>query len=83
MVGGFCELGEDGRLYNSAAVVDATGVLGVYRKIHLWDREKLFFGPGHAAAPVVATRVGRIGVAVCYDLFFPELAAVLHWGAPS
>ena len=80
VVGGFCELGEDGRLYNSAAVVDATGVLGVYRKIHLWDREKLFFEPGHAVAPVLATRVGRIGVAVCYDLFFPELVRGLALG---
>jgi 5-aminopentanamidase len=80
VVGGFCELGEDGALYNSAAVVDTTGVLGVYRKIHLWDREQLFFEPGHACAPVLATRVGRIGVAVCYDLWFPEIARDLALG---
>src|SRR5688500_13238793 len=41
VVGGFCERGSDGRLYNSAAVVDASGVLAVYRKTHLWDRERL------------------------------------------
>ena len=80
VVGGFCELGEDGTLYNSAAVLDGTGVLGVYRKIHLWDREKLFFEPGHACAPVVETRAGRIGVAVCYDLLFPEIARGLALG---
>jgi 5-aminopentanamidase len=74
VVGGFCELGEDGALYNSAAVVDATGVLGVYRKIHLWDREELFFEPGQSSAPVLETRAGRIGVAICYDLWFPEIA---------
>jgi predicted amidohydrolase len=74
VVGGFCELGEDGALYNSAALVDATGVVAVYRKIHLWDREPLVFEPGQACAPVVETRLGRIGVAVCYDLWFPELA---------
>lgn len=74
VVGGFCELGEDGALYNSAAVVDATGVQAVYRKIHLWDREKLFFEPGDAGAPVLETRVGRIGIAICYDLNFPEVA---------
>lgn len=73
VVGGFCELGEDGLLYNSAAVVDATGVVAVYRKIHLWDREKLFFEPGREPAPVVETRVGRLGVAICYDMYFPEL----------
>jgi predicted amidohydrolase len=80
VIGGFCELGEDGALYNSAAVVDATGVLGVYRKIHLWDREQLFFEPGDACAPVLETRAGRIGVAVCYDLNFPEIARGLALG---
>jgi predicted amidohydrolase len=74
VVGGFCELGEGGLLYNSAALVDATGVVAVYRKIHLWDREKLFFEPGLECAPVVETRFGRIGVQVCYDLNFPEVA---------
>jgi 5-aminopentanamidase len=74
VVGGLCELGADGLLYNSAAVVDASGVLAVYRKIHLWDREKLVFEPGSEPPPVVETPVGRIGVGVCYDLNFPELA---------
>jgi predicted amidohydrolase len=74
VVGGFCELGEEGLLYNSAAVVDASGVLAVYRKIHLWDREQLFFQPGSDPAPVVETGLGRIGVGVCYDLNFPEVA---------
>jgi predicted amidohydrolase len=74
VVGGFCELDEDGALYNSAAVVDATGVLSVYRKIHLWDREQLFFNPGQTCAPVVETPAGLIGLAICYDLNFPEVA---------
>jgi predicted amidohydrolase len=80
VVGGFCELGEDGRLYNSAAVVDGNGVVAVYRKIHLWDREQLFFEPGSEPAPVVETRVGKIGVCVCYDLNFPEVARGLALG---
>ena len=74
VVGGFCELGADGVLYNSAAVVDASGVLAVYRKIHLWDREQIFFEGGSEPAPVIETAVARIGVGVCYDLEFPELA---------
>jgi predicted amidohydrolase len=73
VVGGFAELGEDGGVYNSAAVVGAGGVLAVYRKTHLWDREKLCFAPGMQAAPLVETFLGRIGLAVCYDLYFPEL----------
>jgi 5-aminopentanamidase len=73
VVGGFCELGDDGRLYNSAAVVADTGLVAVYRKTHLWDREKLIFTPGAAEPPVVETPFGRVGVVICYDLEFPEL----------
>jgi predicted amidohydrolase len=71
VVGGFAESDAE-RLHNSAFVVDGTGLLAVYRKAHLWDRELLLFTPGSSAAPVVSTAVGRIGVAICYDLEFPE-----------
>jgi predicted amidohydrolase len=73
VVGGFCELGDDGALHNSAAIVDGSGVLAVYRKAHLWDREKLVFRPGDEVPPVVDTAVGRIGAIVCYDISFPEI----------
>ena len=72
IAGGFPELGADDRLYNSAAIVDASGVRAVYRKAHLWDREQLFFAPGDQQPPVVDTPHGRIGMLVCYDLEFPE-----------
>lgn len=72
VVGGFCELGEDGRVHNSAAVVDGSGVRAVYRKAHLWDGERLVFAPGDAAPPVVGTAHGRISTLICYDLGFPE-----------
>jgi predicted amidohydrolase/dienelactone hydrolase len=93
IVGGFCELGTDGRLFNSAAVVDASGTRAVYRKAHLWDKEKLVFTPGDAPPPVVDTAIGRVGVMICYDLEFPEwvrlpalagadlLAAPVNWPA--
>jgi predicted amidohydrolase len=73
IVGGFAELGEDDAVYNSAAVYGPDGLLAVYRKTHLWDREKLCFEAGAEAPPVLETPFGRIGVAVCYDLYFPEL----------
>lgn len=73
VVGGFCELGADGQAHNSCALVDGTGVRAVYRKVHLWDRESLWFTPGSEVPPVVDTPLGRIGLAVCYDLEFPEL----------
>jgi 5-aminopentanamidase len=71
IVGGFCELA-GGELFNSAALVDPGGLRCVYRKAHLWDAESLWFTPGSAAPPVVATQFGRIGVMICYDLEFPE-----------
>ncbi len=72
LVVGFAELGADGRLYNSAAVLDASGLRAVYRKVHLWNREKELFTPGDALPPVVETSHGRIGVMICFDLEFPE-----------
>jgi 5-aminopentanamidase len=72
IVGGFCELGADRRLYNSAAIVDASGTRAVYRKAHLWDKEKLVFTPGDAAPPVVDLGFGRVALMICYDLEFPE-----------
>ena len=73
VIGGFCELGNDGRVYNSSALVGADGVIAVYRKLHLWGEEPRWFEPGDRPAPVIETRHGRIGLAVCYDLEFPEL----------
>ena len=93
IVGGFCELGDDGLVYNSAAVVGPDGVLAVYRKAHLWDAEKLVFTPGDAPPPVVDLPFGRVGLMICYDLEFPEwvrlpalagadlIAAPVNWPA--
>lgn len=72
LVGGLCERGQDGRLHNSAVVVDPTGVRAQYRKAHLWDREKTVFTVGDAPPPVVETPYGRVAVMICYDLAFPE-----------
>jgi len=65
--------------YNAVAVVDADGrVLGVYRKTHIPDgpgyEEKDYFIPGDTGFRVWDTRVGRIGVGICWDQWFPETA---------
>ena len=73
VIGGFCELGADGRVYNSLALVDRGGVRAVYRKLHLWNEEKRWFAAGEQPAPVVTTRHGRIGLGICHDIDFPEL----------
>ncbi len=74
LVGGFAERA-DGRFYNSAYAVAPDGT-SVYRKIHLWNREKLLFEEGHR--PCVIEHEGRrIGIEICFDLQFPELGAYL------
>jgi predicted amidohydrolase len=72
LVAGFCERVDASTLANSAVLIDPTGVRAVYRKVHLWDGEKLVFAVGNEPPPVVQTYLGRIGVVICYDLEFPE-----------
>jgi len=60
-------------LYNAAVVIGPQGYIGKYRKLHLWNHEKLFFTPGDLGVPVFDTPIGRLGVAVCYDGWFPEV----------
>ena len=72
IVGGVAERAAGGKLFNTAVVVDSTGLRASYRKAHLWDREKEVFIPGDSRPVLVDTAVGRIAVMVCYDLEFPE-----------
>jgi beta-ureidopropionase len=79
----FFEKEFEGVFYNTAVVIDADGaVLGKYRKTHIpqvgpifW--EKYFFKPGNLGYPVFDTRVGKVGVFICYDRHFPEPARLL------
>lgn len=59
--------------YNSAAFITPDGETGIYRKMHLFDREGLFFSAG--SKPFTAdTPWGRIAIGICYDTYnFPEL----------
>ncbi len=77
VVGGVCEALGGGRLGNSAVVIDRGELVAVYRKTHLWDREKLVFAPGEEMPSVVSTSCGRVGPAICYDAFFPEVTRAL------
>ncbi len=79
VVFGTYERGEErGAVYNSAALIDPSGeVLGVYRKTHLFPTERKSAGgwstPGTKPV-VVETELGSIGLMICYDGDFPELA---------
>jgi predicted amidohydrolase len=62
----------DGRIYNTAYYIDRDGaVLGRYRKVNLWLSEKPFATRGDGAT-VCDTRFGRVGLAICWDLAFPD-----------
>jgi predicted amidohydrolase len=71
IVAGFPEAAGE-KIYNCAAVVDPTGLRGVYRKAHLWDSENAVFDRADDLPLLVDTEHGRIGVMVCYDIEFPE-----------
>lgn len=59
-------------IYNSAVLIGPEGYIGTFRKIHLWNEENLFFEPGNLGFPVFQTPIGRIGIFICYDAWFPE-----------
>jgi len=68
---------EGERLCDTAVLVGPDGFVGKYRKTHLWNEEKLFFTPGDLGFPVFDTRIGRIGLLICWDIWFPETARIV------
>jgi len=65
------------RYYNSAVVVGPRGVIGCYRKAHLFFEETQFFTPGDTEFQVWDIGAAKIGVMVCFDWFYPEAARSL------
>src|SRR3989337_3472337 len=65
------------RFFNSAVFIGPDGFIGVYRKTHLFFEEKLFFSPGNTGFKVWDTEIGRVGIMICFDWFFPESMRVL------
>ena len=68
--------------YNSVAMIDANGeILGIYRKSHIPDgpgyEEKYYFTPGDTGFKVWNTSIGKIGVGICWDQWFPEAARAM------
>lgn len=64
-------------LYNSAVLLGPQGVVGVYRKVHLFFEEKLYFTPGDLGFPLFDVQGVKVGLLVCFDHFFPEAARTL------
>ena len=70
------------RVYDTAVWIDAAGkIASVYRKLHLYDafgfKESDKFHPGDDVAPLIELGQSRIGMMICYDLRFPEMARML------
>jgi N-carbamoylputrescine amidase len=68
--------------FNSIAIIDGDGsVLGNYRKSHIPDGagylEKYYFNPGNSGFEVWNTKFGKIGIGICWDQWFPEVARIL------
>jgi len=79
VVGGVAER-EGNKCYNTAAMVGPEGYIGKYQKMYLPTHsvfeEKRYFRPGYQI-PVFETEIGKLGIIICYDVYFPEVARML------
>ncbi|MBS7654489.1 acyltransferase, partial [Candidatus Bathyarchaeota archaeon] len=63
--------------FNSAVLVGPQGFIALYRKTHLFNEEKLWFSRGDIPFQVHSLPKARIGIMICFDWFFPEVARIL------
>jgi predicted amidohydrolase len=66
----------NGVVYDTAVLVGPEGLVGSYRKTHLWDAENVRFTKGEEF-PVFETALGKVGLQICYEVGFPEGARIL------
>jgi predicted amidohydrolase len=76
IVAGFAER-EGDCFYNSSMMVSAGRVIGIYRKLHLFNKEELFFSHGNLPLKVYEINGFRTGMMICFDWIFPEVSRVL------
>ena len=82
LVGSLFERRAPGLYHNTAVVLERDGSLaGVYRKMHIPDDpgyyEKFYFTPGDLGFTPIQTSVGKLGVLVCWDQWYPEAARLM------
>jgi len=65
------------KLYNAAVLVTPHGYKDKYRKMHLFNEEKLWFAPGDLGFAVHDLGICRIGIMICFDWLFPESMRIL------
>ena len=71
VIGGFIERDGD-HIFNSSMIVSDSEVLGTYRKLHLYYKEKLWFSPGNKPLKIYEVKNTKVGIMICFDWFFPE-----------
>ena len=76
IVTGFAERYKE-HIYNSALVVGPWGLVHCYRKLHLFNTEKEYFDPGDTSLGTIEIHGATIGVMICFDWVFPEVARSL------
>ena len=82
LVGSFFERRAAGLYHNTAVVFEADGsIAGKYRKMHIPDdpgyHEKFYFSPGDLGFHAIPTSIGKLGVLVCWDQWYPEAARLM------
>lgn len=66
-----------GKFFNSSVLLKPGGKVHIYRKLHLFFEEKLFFSPGNRKLEVIELEGAKVGMMVCFDWIFPEVARSL------
>ncbi|MEI7881240.1 MAG: carbon-nitrogen hydrolase [bacterium] len=82
LVGSFFERRAAGLYHNTAVVFESDGsIAGLYRKMHIPDDpayyEKFYFTPGDLGFRAIQTSIGKLGVLVCWDQWYPEAARLM------
>ncbi len=65
------------KIFNSSALIGPNNLIGLYRKVHLYDRENILFSPGNLGFPVFDLPFGKVGMMICFDWIYPESARSL------
>jgi len=76
IIAGLCEK-ENGKIYNTSVFVTPSGIIGSYRKIHLFFEETFWFEPGDRGFDVYSFEDINVGMLICFDWVFPEAARIL------
>ncbi|HAE42097.1 MAG TPA: amidohydrolase, partial [Clostridiales bacterium] len=74
---GLAEKDEDDIFYNTAALIGPEGYIGKYRKIHQFIADPLWSADGDLGLEVFDTKIGKIGICICFDMNVEETCAVL------